>query len=106
MYTNDTIKKKLAKVSMAIESLEVISNELNLSIIKFLKKHAEVNFLQLQNETELSLIQLQKSLLALTKNGIIQTQNCTFEKRYVLNHYKLLRIQLLTKALVQQPIEV
>ena len=106
MYTNDTITKKLAKASKAIESLEIISNELNLSIIKFLTKHSEVNFLQLQNETGLSLIQLKEGLLALSKNGIIQTKSCTFEKRYVLNHYKLLRIQLLTKALIQQPIEV
>ena len=106
MYTNNTIKKKLAMVGKAIESLEIISNELNLSIIKFLKNHSEVNFFQLQNETGLSFTQLEKRLLALSKNEIIQIKNCTLEKRYALNHYKLLSIQLMTKALVQQAIKV
>ena len=105
-YTSSTIEKRISSVRKAIQCLETIGNEVNLSIIHFLKSHSEVSFSRLRAEIGISSIQLEKYLQFLSKNDILEIKGSSSEKRYTLNQYKLLKIQLLTKALIRQPIEV
>lgn len=105
MYTNNTIEKRISTVRKAIQSLETIGNEVNLAIIHFLKSESEASFSNLRAETGLPAIQLEKHLQLLSKTDILEVKGFSPEKSYALNQYKLLKIELLTKALVRQPIE-
>ena len=106
MYTNNTISRSLARLSQAIENLDIISHERSIPILMFLKTHAKADFFQLQQETNLPPLHLQQQIKALMEVGVLKVTSMEEEKYYELDHYKMLRIQLLTKRLIEQPVEI
>ncbi|KAA3637049.1 MAG: hypothetical protein DWQ02_07295 [Bacteroidetes bacterium] len=106
MYTNNTIKRSLARLSQAIENLEIISHERSIPIVRFLKSNATANFFQLQQETNLPPLQLQEQINALKKVGVLKVSGDKDLRTYELDQYKILRIQLITKQLIEHPIEI
>jgi predicted transcriptional regulator len=106
MYTNNTITRSLARLSQAIENLEIILHDRSIPIVRYLKSNATAVFFQLQQETNLPPIQLQEQLSALERIGMIKTTTLGDVKTYELDQYKMLKIQLLTMQLIEQPIEI
>jgi hypothetical protein len=106
MYTNNTIKNSLAKLSAAIEQLEVITHDLNIPIISFLKSITTADFIQLKKGTNFPDALLQEQLITLEKVGILQIYQEEGIRYYSLDQYKLLRIQLLTKQLIEEPVGI
>ena len=108
MYTNNTIKRSLARLSQAIENLEIISHERSIPIVRFLKSNATANFFQLQQETNLPPLQLQEQINSLVKVGIVKVTHTENDdvRTFELDQYKMLRIQLMTMQLIEQPIEI
>ncbi len=106
MYTKNTIKNSLAKLNAAIEHLEIMTHELNIPIVTFLKSNNNANFIQLLQETNLPPTILKNQLSDLEKVGILQITQEADIRYYSLDQYKLLRIQLLTKQVMEQPIGI
>ena len=106
MHTNNTIKNSLARLNDAIEHLEVMTHELNIPILTYLKSITTADFIQLKKGTNLPAPLLQKQLKTLEKVGILQIYQEEDIRYYSLDQYKLLRIQLLTKQLMEQPIGI
>ncbi|MCB0652000.1 MAG: hypothetical protein KDC85_12050 [Saprospiraceae bacterium] len=106
MYTNNTIKGSLARLSYAIQNLEIISHEWSIPILRFLRSNDSVDFIQLQHETNLPPIILQKQIDALQEVGIVKISKEKNVRMYEMDHYKMLRIQLMVKQLIDQPIQI
>jgi uncharacterized protein (UPF0147 family) len=106
MYTNNTITKSLARLNQAIESLEVILHDRSIPIVRYLKSNATASFFQLQQETNLPPIELQGQIAALERIGIIKASTSEDLRTYQLDQYKMLKIQLLTMQLIEQPMEI
>lgn len=102
MYTNNTIKKSLEQLNKAIENLEILSHEWSIPILRHLKSVSAATFSQLLHETNLTSDTLSNQLSALEEAGIIKNDDDNFE----LDQYKLLRIQLITKQLIDNPVSV
>lgn len=106
MYTNNTIKDSLVRLSSAIQNLEIISHEWSIPILRFLRSKDSVDFIQLQHETNLPPIILQKQIDALQEVGIVKISREKNVRMYAMDHYKMLRIQLMVKQLIEQPIQI
>ncbi len=106
MYTNNTITRSLARLSQAIENLEIILHDRSIPIVRYLKSNATASFFQLQQETNLPPIKLQEQVSALERIGIIKTRTLGDVSTYELDQYKMLKIQLLTMQLIEHPIEI
>ncbi len=105
MNTWDTFRsyKKLQK---AIGFLETLSYEFNTQVLDYLKEVNQASILDLAIHLGWELSTLERRLEALCQTGVVLRKESQQDTHYSLNHYRLLRIQTLSRKLVSVPVNV
>ncbi len=105
MNTWDTFRsyKKLQK---AIGFLETLSYEFNTQVLDYLKEVKQASTLDLAIHFGWEMTTLEGRLEALCQTGVVLRNEGHDDTQYSLNHYRLLRIQTLSRKMVSVPVNV
>ncbi|GJM36084.1 MAG: hypothetical protein DHS20C18_50850 [Saprospiraceae bacterium] len=105
MNTWDSFRS-YTKLPKAIGILETLSFEFNTQVLDFLKEVNQASMLELAIHFGWEISILERRLEALCQTGVVLRNDRLDDTHFSLNHYRLLRIQTLSRKLISVPVNV